>query len=103
MISLIADCDDKYDIRAQAVAYKWSRKKLGAALEFPWLSKFLFAVQLLLLDEMKATRALAESSNDEPVLSQGGCCDCRFARSYWLPCRHVILAYKFFGSIEEPD
>ena len=42
-------------------------------------------------------------SGDESGLSELGKCDCRFARSYWLPCKHVIYAWEILGEIEEPD
>jgi hypothetical protein len=40
---------------------------------------------------------------DESGLTRSGKCDYRFARSYWLPCKHVIYAWEVLGEIEEPD
>jgi hypothetical protein len=54
------------------------------------------------LDEIKAAEQLAELGK-EPSLSAMSTCSCRFARSYWLPCRHVIVAYEWLGLIEEPN
>jgi hypothetical protein len=92
----------QYASRAQKAAYDWSKKKLSATLEHPWLDAFPYHVQLLLLEEIKGSEKLAESG-DESSLSDLGICDCRFARSYWLPCRHVIYAWEILGEIEEPD
>jgi hypothetical protein len=36
-------------------------------------------------------------------LSADGKCDCKFTRSYWLPCRHVIYMFESLGLIEEPN
>jgi len=101
IIGKIAECALQYDARAQKTAYDWSRKKLIAAVEYPWLNLFPYPVQLLLLVEIKAADDLAESGL-EPEYSGISTCDCRFARSYWLPCRHVLCAYNC-GSIDEPD
>ena len=54
------------------------------------------------MDEIKAAEKLAELGK-EPLLSETSTCSCRFARSYWLPCRHVIASYEFLGLIDEPD
>jgi len=102
IISLIAECDGRYDARAKKAAYDWSRKKLSATLEHTWLDAFPYHVQLLLLEEIKEAEKLAESG-DESGLTESGKCDCRFQRSYWLPCRHVIYAFETLGEIEEPD
>ncbi|KAH7346348.1 hypothetical protein BKA65DRAFT_274970 [Rhexocercosporidium sp. MPI-PUGE-AT-0058] len=102
IISLIAQCDSQYISRAQKAAYDWSKKKLSATLEHPWLDAFPYHVQLLLLEEIKGSEKLTESG-DESGLSELGKCDCRFARSYWLPCKHVIYAWEILGEIEEPD
>jgi hypothetical protein len=102
IISLIGQCASAYDSRAQKAAYNWSQKKLSATLEFPWLSAFPYQIQLLLLDEIKAAETLAEKGKD-PSLEPNFTCFCRFARSYLLPCRHIILAYDWLGSIDEPD
>jgi hypothetical protein len=102
IISLIAQCDTQYVLRAQKAAYDWPKKKLSATLEHPWLDHFPYPVQLLLLDEIKGSEKLAESGDDSG-LSLLGKCDCRFARSYWLPCMHVIYAWELLGEIEEPD
>jgi hypothetical protein len=102
IISLIAQCGEKYDARARKAAYDWSRKKLSATVEHTWLDAFPYHVQLLLLEELKEAELLAESGADSS-LSESGKCDCRFARSYWLPCRHVIYAFEILGEIEEPD
>ena len=102
IISLIAQCDSQYVSRAQKAAYDWSKKKLSAMLEHLWLDAFPYHVQLLLLEEIKGSKKLAESG-DELGLSELGKCDCRFARSYWLPCKHVIYAWEILGEIEEPD
>ena len=102
IIDLIAQCAERYDARAQQAAYNWSRKKLSATLEYPWLSEFPYQIQLLLLDEIKAAEALAESGKDSR-LEPDSTCDCRFARSYWLPCRHVIYAFVYLGLIDEPN
>jgi hypothetical protein len=101
IIDVIAQCTEQYDARAQKATYNWGKKKLSATLEHPWLTEFPFPVQLLLLDEIKAADRLAESGQ-ESRLPESGSCDCRFARSYWLPCRHVLyaLSLKF---IEEPN
>ena len=40
IIAKIADCTDKYDARARKASYDWSKKKLSATLEFPWLNVF---------------------------------------------------------------
>jgi hypothetical protein len=102
IIALIAQCADTYDARAKKAEYDWSKKKLSTTLEFPWLNVFPYQIQLLLLDEIKAAEKLAELGK-EPSLSDANTCSCRFARSYWLPCRHVILAYEWLASIEEPN
>ena len=101
IIDVIAQCTEQYDARAQKTAYDWKRKKLSATLEYPWLIIFPYPVQLKLLDEIRAAETLAESGN-ESSFSESSFCDCRFARSYWLPCRHVIHAFNL-GSIEEPN
>ena len=104
IIRLIAQCVGQYDARAQSAAYNWSRKKLSATLEHPWLSEFPYQIQLLLLDEIKSSEALAEVGAElDPHLAESDTCNCRFARSYWLPCRHVIYAFECLGEIEEPD
>jgi hypothetical protein len=74
----------------------------SATLGYTWLENFPYHVQLLLLEEIKEAELLAESCADSS-LSELGTCDCRFARSYWLPCRHVIYAFESLGEIEEPD
>ena len=102
IIALVAQCADAYDARAKKAEYDWSKKKLSATLEFPWLNAFPYQIQLLLLDEIKAAEKLAELGK-EPSLSDVGTCSCRFARSYWLPCRHIIVAYEWLASIEEPN
>jgi hypothetical protein len=102
IVSLIAQCGEQYDARARKAAYDWSRKKLSATLEHPWLDAFPYHVQLLLLEELKQVELLAEAGADSN-LSESGKCDCRFARSYWLPCRHVIYAFETLGEIEEPN
>ena len=102
IIALVAQCVSTYDVCTQKAAYDWSRKKLSATLGFPWLNLFLYQIQLLLLDEIKAAEALAESGK-EPSLADDDMCSCRFARSYWLPCRYVILAFDWLGLIEEPN
>jgi hypothetical protein len=102
IINLIVQCSERYDARAKTTAYHWKKKKLSAALEYPWLSEFPYPVQLLLLDEIKATEALAESGKDSSLPASAKSCDCRFARRYWLPCRHVLYAFNL-GFIEEPN
>lgn len=102
IIAKIADCADKYDARAQKASYDWSKKKLSATLEFPWLNAFPYPIQLLLLGEIQAAETLAESGK-EPLLEADNTCSCRFARSYWLPCRHVILAYEYLMLVDEPN
>ena len=54
------------------------------------------------MDEIKAAEKLAELGK-EPSFSDVGTCSCRFARSYWLPCRHIIVAYEWLALIEEPN
>ena len=103
LISLIAQCTNQYDIRAQKAIYDWSKKKLSATLGYPWLNDFPFPVQLLLLDEIKEAEKLAESGIDSRLSTDQPTYDCLFSRSYWLPCCHVIYAYEFLGLIEEPD
>jgi hypothetical protein len=102
IIALVAQCVEAYDARAKKSAYDWSKKKLSATLGFPWLTAFPYQIQLLLLDEIKAAENLAELGK-EPSLSETSTCSCRFARSYWLPCRHVILAFEYLALIEEPN
>ena len=102
IIALISQCAQTYQSRAQKAAYDWSKKKLSATLEYPWLSEFPYPIQLLLLDEIKGATTLAELGHDS-TLSAEGTCSCRFARSYWLLCYHVILAYELLGQIEEPN
>jgi hypothetical protein len=102
IIALIEQCDSSYDVRAQKAAYDWSKKRLSATLGFPWLELFPYQIQLLLLDEIKAAEALAELGK-EPSLADDGTCSCRFARCYWLPCRHVILAFEWLALIKEPN
>jgi hypothetical protein len=56
------------------------------------------------LDEIRASIKLAEAGADtDPRLAESGKCDCHFARSYWLPCKHVIYTFKFLGEIEKPN
>jgi hypothetical protein len=102
IISLIRQCALAYDARAQKAAYNWSRKKLSAVIGYPWLDIFPYQVQLLLLSEIKLAEELAESGTDSS-LQDDLTCHCRFARSYFLPCRHIILAYHWLGVIEEPN
>ena len=54
------------------------------------------------MDEIKAAETLAESGK-ESVLSESDICSCSFARTYWLPCRHVICAFEWQGLITEPN
>jgi hypothetical protein len=83
IISLIAQCAERYDARAQTAAYNWPKKQLSAALEHSWLSEFPYQVQLLLLDEIQASVKLAEAGADlDSRLAESGKCDCRFSRSY---------------------
>jgi hypothetical protein len=77
------------------------KKSLSVTLEFPCLP-LLYQIQLLLLDEIKAAEKLSELGK-EPLLSETNTCFCRVARSYWLPCPHVIASYEFLGLIDEPD
>ena len=102
IISVITECNAQYESRAKIAAYNWSRKKLSATLEHTWLDVFPYHVQLLLLDEIKEAEKLAESGA-EVSLTELGKCEYRFARSYWLPYRHVIYAFETLGEIEEPD
>ena len=102
IILLIAQCGEQYDARVRKAAYDWSQKKLSVTLEHPWLDFFPYYVQLLLWEELKQAELLAEAGADSN-LSESGKCDCCFARSYWLPCRHVIYAFETLGEIEEPD
>jgi hypothetical protein len=102
IISLIAQCGEQYNARARKAAYNWSRKKLSATLEHPWLDFFPYHVQLLLLEELKQAELLAEAGADSNF-SESGKCDCCFARSYWLLCRHIIYVFETLGEIEEPD
>jgi hypothetical protein len=101
IISLIAQCNAQYVSRTQKAAYNWSKKKLSAMLEHPWLDSFPYQVQLLLLEEIKGAERLAESG-DESGITESGKCDCCFARFYWLPCKHVIHAWNL-GEIDEPN
>jgi hypothetical protein len=104
IIQLVAQCASQYDARAQSAAYDWPKKKLSAALEHPWLSEFPYPVQLLLLGEIKDSVKLAEKGADADLrLTESGKCHCCFARSYWLPCKHVIYAFNFLDKIEEPN
>jgi hypothetical protein len=59
-------------------------------------------VQLLLLKELKQAELLAEAGADSN-LSESGKCDCRFARSYYLPYKHMIYAFETLREIKEPD
>jgi hypothetical protein len=102
LIALIAQCTEQYDARAQMEAYNWSHKKLSSTLKHPWLENFRYQVQLLLLAEIEAAEKLTEA-DEPPFLLPNGACEYKFARSYWLPCRHVIYTYEFLGSIEEPN
>ena len=102
IIALIAQCAKLYNAYTQKAAYNQSRKKLSATLEYPWLNSFLYHVQLLLLNEIKAAASLTELGKD-PTLLDNGTCSYRFTRSYWLPCRYVILAFEFLSLIEEPN
>ena len=103
IIELIAQCDQGYKSRAQKAAYDWSKKKLSATLGYPWLSEFPYQIQLLLLDEIRAAEELAEKGKSCRLAEDQVTCDCKFARSYWLPCRHVIYAFCFLSIIPEPD
>ena len=103
IIGIIAQCANEYDNRAQKAAYNWSKKKLSVALEYPWLNDFPYPVQLLLLAEIRAAEELAELGKESHLSADQESCDCRFARSYWLPCRHVIYAFEYLGLIEEPN
>jgi hypothetical protein len=80
IISLISQCDARYDARAQKQAFNWARKKLSVTLEHPWLENFPYHVQLLLLDELRAVTELAESSTESRLID--GTCECRFKRAY---------------------
>ena len=102
IIALVAQCAETYDARAKKAMYDWSKKKLSATLEFPWLKDFPYQIQLLLLDEIRAAEKLAESGKEVELL-ENGTCSCRFARSYWLPCKHVIYSYEYLGLIKEPN
>ena len=102
IIALVAQYANTYDTRAKKTEYNQSKKKLSATLEFPWLSAFSYQIQLLLLDEIKAAEKLAKLGK-EPSFSDVGTCSCRFARSYWLPCRHIIVAYEWLALIEKPN
>jgi hypothetical protein len=42
-------------------------------------------------------------SGDESGLTKSGKCDYCFARSYWLPYKHVIYTWEVLGEIEEPN
>ena len=53
--------------------------------------------------EIQAAEALAEAGKESRLSEDQSTCDCKFVRSYWLPCRHVIFAYEFLSQIEEPD
>lgn len=102
IIALIGQCDDAYNTRARQASYHWAKKKLSATLEHPWLEKFPYQIQRLLLDEIRAAETLAELGQ-EPTLDDDDKCACKFVRAYWLPCRHVILAFEYLSVIEEPD
>jgi hypothetical protein len=84
-------------------AYDWPKKKISATLGHPWPNDFPYPVQLFLLDEIRAAEKLAESGHDSRLSADQPTCDCRFTRSYWLPCRHVIYAFKYLGLIEKPN
>jgi hypothetical protein len=102
IIALIAQCDEKYNIRAQKTAFDWLKKKLSATLEHSWLNAFPYIIQLLLLDEIKGANKLSKDGADSS-LTESGKCDCRFQRRYWLLCRHVIYSWETLGEIEEPN
>jgi hypothetical protein len=104
IIDIIGQCTLQYDKRAQKEAYDWSKRSLSVALDYPGLKLFPYPVQLLLLDEIKAGETLAESGFEPELLGDedNPTCDCRFARSYWLPCRHVMCALSL-GLINDPD
>jgi hypothetical protein len=102
IIQLISQCDTNYNTRAQKQVLNWQKKSLSATLDYPWLNGFKYHIQLLLLDEIKATTELAKSSADSR-LKEDSTCKCRFSRAYLLPCKHVIYGYKHLGEIEEPD
>jgi hypothetical protein len=44
-----------------------------------------------------------ELGGEPRELSKEGNCGCKFARSYWLLCCHVILAFEFYQATDEPD
>jgi hypothetical protein len=54
------------------------------------------------LAEIRAAKALAKLGKESRLLTNNTC-DCKFARSYWLPCRYIIYAYEFLGQIDEPN
>jgi hypothetical protein len=104
IIQLVTQYASQYNARAQSAAYNWLKKKLNAALEHPWLSEFPYLVQLLLLGEIKDLVKLAKKGADANLrLTELGKCHCRFARSYWLLCKHVIYAFNFLDKIKEPN
>jgi hypothetical protein len=102
IIDIIAQCAERYDARATKNAYDWKKKKLSATLEYPWLTLFPYPIQLKLLEEIRAAEALTESGKEVRLPESSRACSCRFQRSYWLPCRHVIYAITL-GFTEDPD
>jgi hypothetical protein len=47
--------------------------------------------------------SLIEGADSGPRLSKSGKYKCRFRRSYWFPCRHVIYVFEVLGETEEPN
>jgi hypothetical protein len=62
-----------------------------------------FAFALLEFSDHFTYQPISQQNHDHSLDESAGTCNCRFARCYWLLCRHVIYAYSYLGLIDEPD
>lgn len=82
------------------VSFKWGTSTLTDTVNYPWLRHFPVVMQRLLFEQTHLAESYLEEQRE--ALSENSC-DCKFSRSFWLPCAHIIHAYEFCGTIDEPD
>lgn len=100
LAEIVTQVGQDYFTRAKKSEYDWSNRKVTEALSYPWLSAFPYAVQLLLVGQIRLAEQWERDGEPSLLITS---CDCKFARAYALPCAHVIYAVEFVGTYPAPD
>lgn len=85
----VVTANEGYYNRALRTRLEFRTKNLTEVDTYPFLIGFPYPVQLLLIDEIRASEKRVEEGKEIPEFNSPECY-CQFFRRYLLPCRHIF-------------